>query len=345
MSGSVGSDVTPNGVLPDLSLSSIESTGGMLTAPATPIDSASAGSNTVSPRNPFGQPVPPSTAPKKTETSSSHAANLEHATQTSARSMTEPRKNTNTQHRSSPDHSSRNSLPPTSPSHSLHSNSISSNSNNLTPQQSPAGAPRHVEVPNTSALQIPRFGPLPTSEQQRRPHPNINTPPTNRVRQQMQSPPRDADLHMRPPIFDDDDDETTEPSSAANTAEREDFQEDNSTQTGVGVTGSVVKFFENTRKRLSTSRNPEDDGGSDDDGPILEGNGALQGSLICGSLQKLGRNGKWQMRWFETDGECLSYYKSNKRNKLLATLDLAKVRVVYVGAFAAAFFCLNVGLC
>jgi hypothetical protein len=136
----------------------------------------------------------------------------------------------------------------------------------------------------------------------------------------MHSPVRD-DLHMRPPIFDDD--ETTEPSSAGNTAERDEYPLNSSS-----VTGSVVKFFENTRKRLSTSRNPEDDGDSDDDdGPTAEGEGALQSSLICGALQKLGRNGKWQMRWFETDGECLSYYKSIKRNKLLATLDLAKVRV------------------
>jgi hypothetical protein len=188
-----------------------------------------------------------------------------------------------------------------------------------------------VDVPNNSALQIPGFGPTPstTSEQRRRlAHPtNLSataTPPTNRVQLQMHSPVRD-DLHMRPPIFDDD--ETTEPSSAGNTAEREEYPDrNNSTQTS-SVTGSVVKFFENTRKRLSTSRNPEDDEGSDDDdddGPIAEG--AQQSSLICGSLQKLGRNGKWQMRWFETDGECLSYYKSIKRNKLLATLDLAKVR-------------------
>jgi hypothetical protein len=150
---------------------------------------------------------------------------------------------------------------------------------------------------------------------------------------------------MRPPIFDSDD-ETTEPSSAGNTAEREEFQEDNSAQAN-GVTGSIVKFIDNTRKRLSTSRNPEDEG-SDDDGPIVEGNGALQGSLICGSLQKLGRNGKWQMRWFETDGECLSYYKSSKRNKLLATLDLAKVRArakEHVGAFCCCCFSLSAGLC
>lgn len=128
-------------------------------------------------------------------------------------------------------------------------------------------------------------------------------------------------MHLRPPMFDDDD-ETTEPSSTGNTAEREEIQDGNAHQLA-GVTGSVVKFFEKTRMRLSTGRNPEDDDSDDED--IVE-EGASDGSLICGSLQKLGRNGKWQMRWFETDGECLSYYKSAKRNKLLATLDLAKVR-------------------
>jgi hypothetical protein len=48
--------------------------------------------------------------------------------------------------------------------------------------------------------------------------------------------------------------------------------------------------------------------------------------LIYGYLHKLGRNGKWQRRFFETDGECLSYYKSDKRSKQLAVLDLKKVR-------------------
>jgi hypothetical protein len=48
-------------------------------------------------------------------------------------------------------------------------------------------------------------------------------------------------------------------------------------------------------------------------------------SFIAGYLQKLGRNGKWQTRWFETNGEYLSYYKSSQRIKLLATLDLQKV--------------------
>jgi hypothetical protein len=56
----------------------------------------------------------------------------------------------------------------------------------------------------------------------------------------------------------------------------------------------------------------------------------LEGALIYGYLQKMGRNGKWQARWFETDGECLTYYKSSKRTTLLATLDLAKVGSIVI---------------
>lgn len=55
-----------------------------------------------------------------------------------------------------------------------------------------------------------------------------------------------------------------------------------------------------------------------------------KGAIIFGYLQKQGRNGKWQTRWFESDGECLTYYKSDKRSKLLATLDLAKVGSIRV---------------
>ena len=47
--------------------------------------------------------------------------------------------------------------------------------------------------------------------------------------------------------------------------------------------------------------------------------------LIYGYLHKLGRNGHWQRRFFETSGEGLTYYKSVKRTKVLATLDLCKV--------------------
>lgn len=55
--------------------------------------------------------------------------------------------------------------------------------------------------------------------------------------------------------------------------------------------------------------------------------------LIYGYLHKLGRNGHWQKRFFETNGERLTYYKSGKRTKVLATLDLCKVSIVLL------FFC------
>jgi hypothetical protein len=60
--------------------------------------------------------------------------------------------------------------------------------------------------------------------------------------------------------------------------------------------------------------------------------GVVEGALIYGYLEKLGRNGKWQARWFESDGECLTYYKSSKRSKLLATLDLAKVGSIVINS-------------
>jgi hypothetical protein len=83
------------------------------------------------------------------------------------------------------------------------------------------------------------------------------------------------------------------------------------------VAQTFVRFFESTRKRMSytNSRNTSDE-------DLIED---LDGMIITGYLQKLGRNGKWQTRWFESDGECLSYYKNENRTKLLATLDLEKV--------------------
>jgi hypothetical protein len=32
---------------------------------------------------------------------------------------------------------------------------------------------------------------------------------------------------------------------------------------------------------------------------------------MCGYLHKEARNGKWQKRWFETNGPYLTYYKVN----------------------------------
>lgn len=88
-----------------------------------------------------------------------------------------------------------------------------------------------------------------------------------------------------------------------------------------GMAGSFVRFIESTRKRVisnTTTNLPH----RSSEGDLIED---LDGMIIGGYLQKLGRNGKWQTRWFESDGECLSYYKNENRTKLLATLDLEKV--------------------
>lgn len=50
--------------------------------------------------------------------------------------------------------------------------------------------------------------------------------------------------------------------------------------------------------------------------------------ILFGYLHKLGRNGKWQKRWFECDGTSLKYFKSSSRNQILATLDLLRVGTI-----------------
>lgn len=48
-------------------------------------------------------------------------------------------------------------------------------------------------------------------------------------------------------------------------------------------------------------------------------------SSISGYLYKRTRDGRWQKRWFETNGVYLTYYKSRKMEKLLAALSLPQV--------------------
>lgn len=85
------------------------------------------------------------------------------------------------------------------------------------------------------------------------------------------------------------------------------------------------------KKRLNPGERRRPEGESDDeDNDSDEEETVLKSALIYGYLKKWGRNGKWQTRWFETDGECLTYYKSSKRIKLLATLDLAKVGSIQI---------------
>lgn len=111
------------------------------------------------------------------------------------------------------------------------------------------------------------------------------------------------------------DDERTEPSSeTGNHSEGVGYTRSDGTP---AVPSTFGRLIESTKKRLNNRRRSN----SDEDGEAE----ALESALIYGYLLKLGRNGKWQTRWFETDGECLTYYKCSKRVKLLATLDLAKV--------------------
>jgi hypothetical protein len=48
-------------------------------------------------------------------------------------------------------------------------------------------------------------------------------------------------------------------------------------------------------------------------------------ATISGYLYKRTRDGRWQKRWFETNGVYLTYYKSRKMEKLLAALILTQV--------------------
>lgn len=137
-----------------------------------------------------------------------------------------------------------------------------------------------------------------------------------------------------------DDDASTEPSSAVNSADPAEPDSVDSREEIAGANpdgrGSISRFIDNARRRIGSTRKDEAlddkeiDNMSDVDEDLLGENTLSSGSLICGYLQKLGRNGKWQSRWFETDGEFLSYYKNEKRTKLLATLDLEKVGAITV---------------
>jgi hypothetical protein len=54
---------------------------------------------------------------------------------------------------------------------------------------------------------------------------------------------------------------------------------------------------------------------------------------ISGYLHKKTRDGRWQKRWFETNANFLTYYKSKKMTKLLAALNLPQVgEIAVVGA-------------
>jgi len=73
----------------------------------------------------------------------------------------------------------------------------------------------------------------------------------------------------------------------------------------------------------------EKEGRDDDDGDMGE---YRKDSLISGYLYKQTRQGNWQRRFFETNGKCLMYYKSRKKTKKLAELNLSKVGSIEIDA-------------
>ena len=199
--------------------------------------------------------------------------------------------------------------------------SVSSSEGHVAPN-TPTRSVQGQEIPhmsgqkNSSAPATPNQKALPRIPQSA--PPTLPSAPSNSLQPSYQTHPASErrapanpdvsfyEPHQRP-IFDDD--ENTEPSSAANTNESGNKDQADRNQ-DMSTFSRLVKY---TRRRLSFGKE------SDDEDDMVDG------AVISGYLQKLGRNGKWQTRWFETDGECLSYYKSRQRAKLLATLDLEKV--------------------
>lgn len=63
-------------------------------------------------------------------------------------------------------------------------------------------------------------------------------------------------------------------------------------------------------------------------------NGQIQkpqdGNSMSGYLYKKTKDGRWQKRWFETNGIYLTYYKTRKMEKLLAALSLPQVGEIKV---------------
>jgi len=123
-----------------------------------------------------------------------------------------------------------------------------------------------------------------------------------------------------------DDDDNTEPSSAMASTQSNTIPRPNVVTSG-NRESSFSKFI---RKRLNSienfnNNNPSSKNPALDEGDEDEDITSSSGALIYGYLLKRGRNGTWQRRFFETDGECLSYYKNRHRTRLLAQLDLCKV--------------------
>ena len=90
-------------------------------------------------------------------------------------------------------------------------------------------------------------------------------------------------------------------------------------------TGAVVltdpTSIDEDSERGSVSSDRPSSVGSAVSATLMKGDGGM----LSGYLSKKTRDGRWQKRWFETSGVYLTYYKSRKKEKLLAALSLPQV--------------------
>ena len=121
----------------------------------------------------------------------------------------------------------------------------------------------------------------------------------------------------------------TAPQKRLSSADRDTSKEGKTPGTDI-VSPPPATATQRRQQQERQRRNPAAAGDGDDNNDLDDPEEGMWADhevkpLVYGYLQKLGRNGQWQRRFFETDGECLTYYKSRKRTKLLASLDLLKV--------------------
>jgi hypothetical protein len=91
--------------------------------------------------------------------------------------------------------------------------------------------------------------------------------------------------------------------------------------------GELRKSFTESERNSVSSESFSTVGENISDEVIVSETNSLQ---IRGYLLKKSKEGAWQKRFFETNGNYLTYYKSRKMSKLLAALNLAEVGEISV---------------
>jgi hypothetical protein len=95
---------------------------------------------------------------------------------------------------------------------------------------------------------------------------------------------------------------------------------------GVEVIALCRLFVERIVGNLSSNKkNMTEPGVELVDGPVPISPTSGQEIVMSGYLSKKTRDGRWQKRFFETHGYYLTYYKSKKKEKILAALGLPQV--------------------